>query len=261
MERSSPDDARLDGKEINPSIRGIELHGIGEDSPILLQQSQVWSTGSDRTAALDIEIKQYDVAKYLRLVSALSTLRWSAPDVFAKDLEKAGLQPRESMRDYQFRYLVRILLQSSAKWNSGAIPTISEIAKHCEWVPNTWCEADLEFVESDSDDMWPSLWRMAYQQFHDLEGEAGLLRSIVIYRQLAPKHAAHHTYPLYDKFKEITGIELDNFWWLSLTLKGWFGRHPGRSVTLKDLVQDTAVLGITEESIQCYTNSVYKRQH
>lgn len=95
-------------KHKDDRILGIQIHGIGKDTPILLPQSKIWVAGSDKSAALDAEIKKYNGVEYLRLVSALSTLRWSAPDVFAEDLKKANLQPHESLRDYQLQYLKRI---------------------------------------------------------------------------------------------------------------------------------------------------------
>ena len=127
---------------------------------------------------------------------------------------------------------------------------------HCDWVPNTWCEVDREFVESDSDDPWPFFWRMAYQQFDDLESKQGLFRSIVIYRQLALMPAAHHNYPIYDRFMRIARVELDCFWLLGLALVAWFSGHPGRFVNPKELVQWSAIFGITEESIQRFLNLI-----
>ena len=94
------------------------------------------------SAALRVEIGKYNPVKYLKLVSGLMSLRESRPEEFNREIEREGRDPREILRGYQIRHLIRELLQSNAPWDSGPAPHSRDIVMHCEWAQNSLCQAD-----------------------------------------------------------------------------------------------------------------------
>ncbi len=187
--------------------------------------------GVDMSAVLDAEIARYNAVEYLRLLSGLSAVRDAEPEAFDREVKSTNRDPQGILRGFQIRQLVKLLLQSGAPWDSGVVPHTRDIIMHCEWIQNILCQADRGFLGDAPGDAMALLWRMAYQQFKDLEGNRDLLRSLIIYRRLALQASERHGYPLMARFKDVTGIDLDEFWFLSMALYGWCLDNRGKSIT------------------------------
>ena len=124
-------------------LLGIELRSLEPKKNVLLPRLGLFVPGSgDMSAALRVEIGKYNPVKYLKLVSGLMSLRESRPEEFNREIEREGRDPREILRGYQIRHLIRELLQSNAPWDSGPAPHSRDIVMHCEWAQNSLCQAD-----------------------------------------------------------------------------------------------------------------------
>ena len=232
----------------NLELLGIRIRSTQPETPFQLLRSGLYVPNSgDMSAILEAEIANYNSVEYLRLSSSLLAYREGDPTDFNREIRKENRDPEEILRIYQIRHLVRILFQSTASWESGVVPHTRDIAKHCEWVQNTLCQADRTFIGEVPGDAWAFLWRMSYQQFKDMEGSRDVLRSLYIYRKLAMNVAQKYGFSVHDRFKEVTGLDLDVFWLLCMALNGWCIDNRGRDITLEVITRSRDFPGITTE--------------
>lgn len=232
----------------NPRILGIELKTIDRGGLVRLPRVGLFvPTSGDMSAALRAELNHYNVVEYLKLISALMSVREADLTRFDNELAKEGRHQNEVLRLYQIRRLVAEILESGASWSTGAMPHTRDIVVHCEWLVNSLSQADRKFVEEVPGDAWAMLWRMSYQQFGDLQGHQGFPRSLLIYGRFALSAADRHKYPLEERFRSITGIGLNEFWFLCMILCGWLIDNRGREITLKVISGSKDFPGLSDE--------------
>ncbi len=161
----------------------------------------------------------------------------------------------DAFQDYQLAVVARFLLESDGKGGTDKLDQ-DGLALCCELATSVVASPGAAFGVPVPDSAWSLAHRVAYQQFPDQDAEGYVLRSLVLYRQIAPGLQQAAGFPFERAYSQRYGLALDEAWRIGYALYRWSRAIPGGSIDAQSLTRLSDLKGIGIGRVEGFLKTV-----